>query len=424
MDPSEPEISQISSPPVPPVSPEYPSQSDNNTNGETTLRPRLTSKMPFPAPPLVLLKEPNSQKPNSQYLPKEPENTSSWNNESSNETQKSENNNETQKRLNRAKKNFIKRKNSISFNRIDNCSFDSLIRDMLRYKTYNWEGHYGNVYAHSIWTAISIYNLLYTNQVVKGRKFVDEINLSSFDNEKKDLTILCGFLHDIGKIGDNDIYFSTKKYHPKDGFERLIGERDFLSVKDIYDEKYKKSILDYFNHIPEEIKINEEKKNYVAINIRKYLQDNCALLTNDKNYGILAISSGMHYSIGDINRKIIKNEDYIKKLFEYKKIVEEKLIIEYTEDDMKDILNICIIVSIADVIGNVEIDYKGTDKKFIFHDIKKVEDDTHNKKVRSAYDKFNYESETISRIVEYLVKSGIKLFKQAEEQNPSSLFPG
>ena len=121
----------------------------------------------------------------------------------------------------------------------------------------------------------------------------------------------------------------------------------------------------------------------------------------------------MHYSIGNASRSNVNftNKDYIIKLFKYKEIVEKKLNVKYTEDDMKDILNICIIVSIADVIGNVEIDYKGTNEKFIFHDIKKVEDDTH-KEPKSAYNKFNYETGNIPDIVKHLVQSGISEYKK------------
>jgi len=108
----------------------------------------------------------------------------------------------------------------------------------------------------------------------------------------------------------------------------------------------------------------------------------------------------------------------IKKLFEYKKIVEDKLNVKYKEDDMQDILHMCIIVSIADVIGNVEIDYKETDEKFIFHDIKKVEDDTH-KEPKSAYNKFNYNTGNIPSIVEYLVKSGISAYKNKKKPHSS-----
>jgi len=377
--------STVSAPPAPPKYPN--SLYNNNTNRE---------KMPLPVPPLVLLKKP---KPDSLYLPKKPENNNNWNNED---------NNETQKRLNQIKKNFSTRKNLISFNTVNNCSFDSLIRDMLRYKTTNYSGHKGNVYAHSIWTAISVYNLLYTKQVVKGRIFVNIMNLSNFDNDKKDLTILCGFLHDIGKIGDNNISFALKNNHPEDSFKCLIGDKKFLSVKGIYGEKYKIE------------NIIEDKKNGVVINIRQYLQDSCKLLTNNRNYGILAISSGMHYSIGNASRSNVNftNEDYIKKLFEYKKIVEDKLNVKYKEDDMQDILHMCIIVSIADVIGNVEIDYKETDEKFIFHDIKKVEDDTH-KEPKSAYNKFNYNTGNIPSIVEYLVKSGISAYKNKKKPHSS-----
>jgi tRNA A-37 threonylcarbamoyl transferase component Bud32 len=90
--------------------------------------------------------------------------------------------------------------------------FGKLILDMQKYKTANINTHQGDLYQHSVWTALYI-----QEQFVKKTVLVEHIN-----EQSKNALIITGFLHDIGKAGDNILMFYDKPDHPKKGSDYIL----------------------------------------------------------------------------------------------------------------------------------------------------------------------------------------------------------
>lgn len=82
---------------------------------------------------------------------------------------------------------------------------DKLFDDLSKYKTTNINFHAGDVYEHSIWSALYINHMFATND-----KFIRDINIKW----RKTLIVSC-LLHDIGKGGDRVYSFYDKPNHPE-----------------------------------------------------------------------------------------------------------------------------------------------------------------------------------------------------------------
>lgn len=82
-----------------------------------------------------------------------------------------------------------------------------LLTDLDNYKTLNVDFHAGDVYAHSVWSA------LFVNYMFEiGHKNVDGV-----DPKMKDVLVAAALLHDIGKGGDQVLIFFDKPNHPEIG---------------------------------------------------------------------------------------------------------------------------------------------------------------------------------------------------------------
>ena len=84
-----------------------------------------------------------------------------------------------------------------------------LVRSMYKYKTTNVDYHAGDLYEHSIWTALYIQNQFKTKS--PWAEGIPEKYIS--------ILTLAGFLHDIGKGGDAVYLFYSKPEHAEVGFE-------------------------------------------------------------------------------------------------------------------------------------------------------------------------------------------------------------
>lgn len=92
-----------------------------------------------------------------------------------------------------------------------------LVKDFMKYKTTNIDFHQGDLYQHSVWTA------LYTQrEFSKGTFWV-----SGIPQDFAPLCIFAAFIHDIGKGGDMVYSFYDKPEHPEVGFEYLTGEKQY-----------------------------------------------------------------------------------------------------------------------------------------------------------------------------------------------------
>lgn len=99
-------------------------------------------------------------------------------------------------------------------------SFQTLLQDMKEYKVTNKQFHAGNLYEHSMWVEQAL------AQFIQKKSFwCDGLVLS---DREKEILALAAFLHDIGKAGDLNFLFETKKMHPEIGAEYIMGKRDYI----------------------------------------------------------------------------------------------------------------------------------------------------------------------------------------------------
>ena len=96
----------------------------------------------------------------------------------------------------------------------------TLANDFRKYKTTNVSWHAGDLYEHSVWTALILEKWFEEN------KFW----VADIDPQYKRIFILAGYLHDIGKGGDRKVQYNLKPEHPQTGFEYLIGKKDYRLI--------------------------------------------------------------------------------------------------------------------------------------------------------------------------------------------------
>lgn len=113
-------------------------------------------------------------------------------------------------------------------------SMKKLINNFQKYKTSNIDFHAGNLYEHSVWTALyTQYQFVISSQWASG-----------IPDSYRALAVFAAFVHDIGKGGDNETLYYDKPDHPKIGYQYLSGARNYLlnekgdklDIKDIYNE--------------------------------------------------------------------------------------------------------------------------------------------------------------------------------------------
>ena len=83
----------------------------------------------------------------------------------------------------------------------------ALLHDLQLYKTTNVDFHAGDVYQHSVWSA------MYTNWMFQTK----HPNTAGVDEIWKNVLVVAGLLHDIGKGGDGNLVFFDKPNHPEIG---------------------------------------------------------------------------------------------------------------------------------------------------------------------------------------------------------------
>lgn len=125
-----------------------------------------------------------------------------------------------------------------------------LVKDMYKYKTFNIDFHAGDLYEHSIWTALYIQKMFKIGSI--WTEGIDSYYMSSL--------VIAGFLHDIGKGGDLVYTYFDKPNHSLTGFEYFKQIRKY----EYRDEDGNISIL----NIPELLKniniIDDNMKNLIS----------------------------------------------------------------------------------------------------------------------------------------------------------------
>ena len=211
-----------------------------------------------------------------------------------------------------------------------------------------------NIFGHSLWVATIIYDL-FTNDGEHIQLPNMQLWASDIDKNYKTVSILAGYLHDIGKIGTSDNFHKLSHEgviveHPYTGFQYLLGYKKFFFRKnDIHP--------DYFNIKNELLKCD---------------------LIKDIDYFIIAIASSLHYEfyniiinglnvrhntekISEIEYDDINNEftlivNYFYLFSCLVKYIDWDIQFDFTNNTHKDLLRnalkICLLISMTDVYGS------------------------------------------------------------------------
>ena len=95
------------------------------------------------------------------------------------------------------------------------------VDDYRTYKSINKTWHAGHPYAHAKWTANIIAHWFDTEHYWVHGLTVKDVRLAA----------LAGFMHDVGKAGDTATQFVWKVDHPRDGFDYLLGRKQYQTAE-------------------------------------------------------------------------------------------------------------------------------------------------------------------------------------------------
>ncbi len=186
--------------------------------------------------------------------------------------------------------------------------------DMKKYDTSKHDCHWGNVYQHNVWVARSI-ALFFDNPDSRPdfSQWTEGIN-----RRYKQLLIVTGFLHDIGKAGDLIYNFTTKSNHPKIGCDYLMGIKSY--------------------------RLSPEK----AFDIRTWVKK---LGISDNDIKLMAILIRMHHEFGSLFSNAENTSGYLESLqtyFHEANFNENRITEEF--------LKMSILLTAADVYGLSPVD--------------------------------------------------------------------
>lgn len=231
--------------------------------------------------------------------------------------------------------------------------------------------HYGkNLLAHSIWTSRIIYKLfrnINNDQNISGQlRLTDEqFNLMrqlvlDIDGEYMQIAVLAGFLHDIGKIGNENNKTRLKTSgvipeHPYLGMEFLLGINDFEINKDKH--------INFFQYFKKcsDIYIHNGKSNGIKLLI---LVMTCIMHYDFKNICLSKIV-GQYIKteiITDIDFTNVERQQhfvaYIYLFLTLVKYIDLDLNLDrpiYSENELLNAFKIVLLISFADVYGALEV---------------------------------------------------------------------
>lgn len=193
--------------------------------------------------------------------------------------------------------------------KVDESLLNVIIEDMKKYKKRHKNVHAGDLYEHSIWVALTI-----------KKWFEDKDSwCEGLEEKDKELAIVAGLLHDIGKAGDLVYLYDSKRHHPQKGFEYLSGKATYkFTGKDQFD----------FEHFFKTLNVSDENKKTIAV------------------------IAGAHYFFGELleNTSIDKHnmQVFIGKIDSLAKAV--NLINEH-EHASEKLIKLCILITAADAKG-------------------------------------------------------------------------
>lgn len=193
----------------------------------------------------------------------------------------------------------------------NSSGLSALMEDFKTYITTNTDFHAGNLYEHSLWVTIAINEWFAChNEWTNG--------LTGRDRE---IALIAGLLHDIGKAGDAIHTFYTKPLHMQKGQYYVLGQEPYqLSTGKVFD----------FNKLFDQLRLSVQERQEIAI-----------IIASHHEFGGLVRKSNGGLVIGEVDR--IGFTDTIQKyasLAQYAHPIDTRL------------LNLIILVSAADVRGS------------------------------------------------------------------------
>lgn len=244
-----------------------------------------------------------------------------------------------------------------------------LINVYKRFKTTNVDFHSGNLYEHSVWTC------LYTEKILK-EELITFNSLIRNDKSLAAITSLAGFVHDIGKI----TAYISNGYDKKKNQNILFNAKlqDYIYFDEPDHPSHGAKIFNY----PAELFIYGDPKGVTnRISITNFLRENFP--SKDDPFILdarkkITIVIAMHWKLGDIIYKPLNNKGILSKLAADKEeafrlygveidkkidtylkhLLETCIYFKYeieTREDFLTIMEMCFIISIADVMGTQPI---------------------------------------------------------------------
>ena len=196
-----------------------------------------------------------------------------------------------------------------------------LMDNFKNYITTNVSFHEGDLYQHSIWTALVV------DQWFENHESYVE-GLSARDRK---LAVLAALLHDIGKAGDLAFVFYTKPDHDIKGLEYLTGKKPFNLTRD---------------------KTFDFVKFFASLGL------------SEDEIKMIAILVGCHNQMGVLLRKLPPKTDNLDELSKFKTEREELLefvskvmaVVGYEKKIDSRLLKLITLICFADVKGSKKVD--------------------------------------------------------------------
>jgi hypothetical protein len=227
---------------------------------------------------------------------------------------------------------------------LNNCKTEisSILQNANKIEVNNAGFHQGKkLIAHLLWTAINVDNWFThkVNDVLDGYKL-------EIDPEYRQISILCGLFHDIGKCGNRNVKSELKNLgsydrHPEVGYYYLMDIKNF-EYPNMFD-------------VPN---ILAKKLDVYTMNILGI----CILLHHDfYNLIIKNLENQQNYMTGDDINKCDLVLNYIIEQFFYVfclviKITSRSIVLDYNDDHtrkyVKNIYNLLFLLILSDVLGS------------------------------------------------------------------------
>lgn len=252
----------------------------------------------------------------------------------------------------------LKRNRNNKYDLEYNINYLGIIQEYRKYKTTNLMPngfHQGHLLEHNSWVGL-VASAIYEKYEKYGSKEI----------ASKDIYLLAGFLHDLGKSGKcettavyknlnhQDASLSVCEYI-KDETDTIIGMK-YHSLPDhpdtgyIYLKGYEKYRRYTLNGTDNEIKYNEEAQELSFEDWENFFSH---LKVSDFSKRLVRIAAGSHWYFGDYLRHYLEGEtEYIEKYIRKLEIFYNDEFFKLDKADFRKVIIFVVIISISDILGS------------------------------------------------------------------------